>query len=134
MDELPHGGGVVFRPAAAAAAPEFLVVQAKREPSQWVLPKGHIEAGETPDQTAVREVREEAGVVAQAIEALGDTTFMGPRGEVRTRFFLMRFVATVAPDEDRPTEWLPYDAALARLTFDDQRDILFRARGRIERQ
>ena len=130
MKQLTHAGGVVFRPTPTG--PEFLVVQASGNAAEWVLPKGHIEAGETPEQTAVREVREEAGVVARPIEPLGDTEFTTPRGAVRARFFLMRFEHSAAADEERLTAWLPYDRARVRLTFDDQRRLLDQARSRID--
>lgn len=125
-----HGGGVVFRSTPAGC--EFLVVQSSRNPAEWVLPKGHIEAGETPEQTAVREVREEAGVVAQPLERLGDTAFAGPRGEVRTAFFLMRFQRAVPADEERKVAWLPSDRAVARLSYDDQRRLIAHACTRLD--
>jgi 8-oxo-dGTP pyrophosphatase MutT (NUDIX family) len=130
MKHLTHAGGVVFR--LTSAGPVFLVVQASGNAAEWVLPKGHIEAGESPEQTAVREVREEAGVVARPIEPVGDTAFTLPRGDVHARFFLMRFVRSAAADEERKTAWLPYERARTRLTFDDQRRLLDRARARIE--
>ena len=50
MTAPTHAGGVVFRSAGNEV--EFLVVQARDNPTQWVFPKGHIEAGETVAETA----------------------------------------------------------------------------------
>ncbi len=122
VKKLSHAGGVVFRPATAA--PSFLVVQSATNPDDWVLPKGHIEPGETPEETAVREVQEEAGVDAEVIEAVGDSEFVAPRGAVTARFYLMRERGAVAAIEDRAIAWLPYEHARARLTFEDQRVLL----------
>src|SRR5829696_2370119 len=41
----------------------------------WSLPKGHIEAGETPEQTAVREVAEETGIIGEVVAPLGIIDF-----------------------------------------------------------
>src|SRR4051794_18419744 len=57
-----HAGGVVFRMRVGTA--EYLLVEAKDDPAQWVLPKGHVEEGEQRQETAVREVHEETGVWA----------------------------------------------------------------------
>lgn len=129
MDKLTHGGGVVYRPTPSGA--EYLIVQSSKNPAHWVLPKGHIEAGETPEQTAVREVREETGVIARSLEPLGETTVAVAGEHVHTRFYLMRHEHDGAPDEQRQTVWLSHEAARARLSFDDQRRLLDRARTRI---
>ena len=63
-----HAGGVVYR--LKDKTPELLVVTARRDPSAWVLPKGHVERGESTEQTAVREIFEEAGVTARIVEFL----------------------------------------------------------------
>ena len=42
---------------------------------EWVFPKGHLEAGETPEQAAVREVREETGLDIRIIRSLGSTRY-----------------------------------------------------------
>src|SRR5262249_49814502 len=82
-------GGVVIRDD------RVLLVRAKPAPHDWVLPKGHIEPGETPEQTARREVQEEAGVDAEIVRAVGGLDYVTPRGEVRAVFFAMRFVREV---------------------------------------
>ena len=51
-----HAGGVVYR--LKEATPELLLVSSRFNKSIWVLPKGHIESGESSDETAVREVFE----------------------------------------------------------------------------
>ena len=62
-------------------------MRARRDPAAWVLPKGHIEPGETPEAAAVREVEEESGCLATIVAPLGRLAF----GDVRTRVYLMRF-------------------------------------------
>ena len=99
------------------------------------LPKGHIEPGESRRETALREVREEAGLGELEIVAdLGHQTIefdWQGRHYVRDEFyFLMRLPAgaTVAPPEDQFERlWLPWDEALARLTFQAEKEWLRRA-------
>lgn len=122
---LSHAGGVAYR--TDSGAPRFLVVQASRNPTQWVLPKGHIEPGENPEETAVREIREEAGVDAEVLRPVGDISFVTPREPVHARFYLMRRRGDAPADENRSVAWLPYEEARDRLTFEDQRGLLARA-------
>ena len=70
---LTHAGGVVYR--GDGAARRVLLVRAKPAPHDWVLPKGHLERGETPEETARREVREEAGVDAEPLRYAGTIEF-----------------------------------------------------------
>jgi 8-oxo-dGTP pyrophosphatase MutT (NUDIX family) len=116
-----HAGGVVHRDSPNG--PEYLIVRARRDPSAWVLPKGHIEPGETPEDAAVREVEEEAGCRAAVVAPLGRLAF----GGVRTQFYLMRFEREVEALESREIYWGPVDEARRRLTFADTRDLLARA-------
>ena len=102
----------------------FLLVRATRPPFVWVLPKGHIEAGETPEQTATREVREETGVESEAEHALGDISFDYDGRTVHVRYFLMRFSRDGTPGEQRETRWCTLDEAEGMLAFDSARKIV----------
>jgi 8-oxo-dGTP pyrophosphatase MutT (NUDIX family) len=63
----PTAGGIVFRRAKDNKGVEILLIQDAKD--RWTIPKGHIEEGETAQQTAKREIGEEAGL--QNVEILG---------------------------------------------------------------
>ena len=117
-----HAGGVVYRRANEQV--EYLLVRPKRGQDEWVLPKGHIETGERSEQTAIREVEEETGVVARIIAPLQVTEFETNGQLVRVKFFLMQFAARRAPSERRATKWAAKEAALALLTHQQNRELL----------
>lgn len=119
---LTHAGGIVVRDGVP---PRVLLVRAKSAPHDWVLPKGHIELGETPEETARREVIEEAGVDAEPLHAVGTLEFDGPNGaHVRSLFFLMRFAHSVAAHELREIRWATVDEARRLVQFDDTRALI----------
>jgi 8-oxo-dGTP pyrophosphatase MutT (NUDIX family) len=131
-DTLTHAGGIVHRQESGGVT--VLLVRASREPHDWVLPKGHIEAGETPAQTAQREVREEAGVEASPTEYLGALRFERQGGAlVHVGLFLMRFVAHVPAEEDREVRWCSFREASELVMFDSTREMLEAAERRTRR-
>ena len=124
---LTHAGGVVYR--GDDDQRRVLLVRAKPAPHDWVLPKGHIEINESPDQTARREVIEEAGVDAEPIRHIGTLEFDTPTGKhVRSAFFLMRFVRAVPAHERREIRWATIDDARRLVDFDDTRALIEAAR------
>lgn len=68
----------------------------------WVLPKGHIESGERPEETARREVREEAGVEAAPVALLGEDRYERLGEEAHVAYFLMRFEQRAHDGTARP--------------------------------
>jgi 8-oxo-dGTP pyrophosphatase MutT (NUDIX family) len=125
MTAPSHAGGVVVRSDDGPA--RFLLVSAKTQPNEWVLPKGHIEPGESVAETAAREVLEEAGVIAAVVSKLGIIEFDNWRGHVRAEFFLMRYLGEGDALERRRTAWMSLDDAMAALTFDDVRQLVRQA-------
>ena len=122
---ITHAGGVVAR--VEGKRTRYLLVSAKRQPDLWVLPKGHLERGESASEAAAREVLEEAGVVASVISSIGVIEFDTVRGHVRSEFFLMRYEGEGQAGEERRLAWMTLDQAVAALTFDDMRQLVRQA-------
>jgi ADP-ribose pyrophosphatase YjhB (NUDIX family) len=123
-----HAGGIVFRTQNGGVG--YLVVEASGERSKWVLPKGHIEAGEAPREAAVREVKEEANVWARIIDWVDDVRLGAVPGAPLVRFFLMEALEEGAPlpPEERQRRWLTRSEATADpLLFVESKDLIGRA-------
>ncbi|HQY57232.1 MAG: NUDIX domain-containing protein [Nitrospira sp.] len=122
-DSPTHAGGVVYRMCSGGA--EYLLVEAKDDPNQWVLPKGHIEPEENPRVTAVREVYEETGVWARIISTLSDTTWTVDGSVATTRFYLMEAVGRgLRKEKDRRHDWLTLQQAVAKASYVETRELL----------
>ena len=125
IDEPTHAGGVVTRGSGREL--RVLLVTAKRQPNQWVFPKGHIERGETAEEAAIREVEEEAGVVATIGDPIGSLEFRNARGMVRAQFFRMKFVSEGKSKEDRRRAWFTTAEARQALGYEDARMLVTKA-------
>jgi 8-oxo-dGTP pyrophosphatase MutT (NUDIX family) len=104
---------------------------------RWQLPKGHIEEGETSEQAAVREVREETGVTSRVVAPLpGVEYWFVERGAHRIHkqvdYFLLDYVsgdtADFDPHEVSGAEWFPWDEGIAKLSFENERRVVEKAR------
>ncbi len=127
-----HAGGIVYR--FQHGVPEFLVITARRQPADWVYPKGHIDPGETAEEAATREVVEESGVIATALELIDEVRIVVRGEEQRILCFLMEMLEDGVPGEGRRSQWLAFDEALQQLSFDNARTSLTKAREAIERR
>jgi 8-oxo-dGTP pyrophosphatase MutT (NUDIX family) len=101
----------------------------------WSLPKGHIEDGETVEQTAVREVKEETGISAHILQPLGsiDYWFVAERRRVHktVHHFLLEAVGGELSDDDvEVTEvaWVPVAELEPKLAYADERKLVRKAR------
>lgn len=129
-----HAGAVVYR--GPPAAPEFLLVRAKRNALEWVLPKGHIEPGEDWKRAACREVLEETGVTAEIIDSqpLGEVSYRAGDDLVRVIYYLGRAIADAPSPEDRLTAWMPPDRAAQSIAHEEGRSMLRQAQARLQRK
>ena len=119
---LTHAGGIVFRQRQGKTI--FLMVRAKPDPSHWVIPKGHIEPGESPEAAAVREILEETGVQAKIIATLGSLNFTYRGKQINTILYLLEYQGETRPTEERECHWGPYEEISILLTFADTREML----------
>ena len=133
VDNLTHAGAVVFRRAPFDT--EFLIVQATAESGQWVLPKGHIIAGEDIRYCAIREVREETGIWGQILQDLGTIEYSVEDERVRAKFFLMIAIEEGTPvDRHRRHEWIPFDKAVHRVSHEESKKLLALAKELLRQQ
>ena len=104
---------------------------ATRERLLWSLPKGHIEAGETPEQAAIREVAEETGIQSEISRELGiiDFWFMagGKRIHKTVHHYLFREVGgTLSPQvtEVDDVGWFPLEEIISLLAYPDEKKLI----------
>ena len=109
----------------------------------WALPKGNIDPGESPAETAVREVREETGVESRLVEKLGDVRYVYTRrGGARifkvVSFFLLRAGRGRIGEIDESmrievaeARWLPLEEAPSLLAYGGEREMAAKALERL---
>jgi len=111
---------------------------AGRKPPVWALPKGIIDLGEKPEETALREVAEETGVEARLVTKLGDIryvyTWAGERVFKVVSFYLLRYrrgrLGEIAPEqkiEVADARWFPLEEAARLLAYKGEREIAEKA-------
>jgi 8-oxo-dGTP pyrophosphatase MutT (NUDIX family) len=101
---------------------------------RWILPKGWIDDGEAPEQSALREAREEAGLLGRLVgSALGHYEYAKADGRRAVAVFLMRVTMMRErwPEDWRRRRWVPIDEAAAEIDGEDLRRVVLRARRRL---
>lgn len=114
----------------------------KRPPKATLaLPKGLVDPGEKPDQTAVREVREETGLTASLVSKLADIKYVyvrswGDKQKVFkiVSFYLLKYdsgeIGNIAAEmriEVKQALWIPIEESATRLAYRGERDVVERA-------
>lgn len=133
-------GGVVFRRDNGQKS----ILLLKHESGKWMLPKGTIEPGETPEEVALREVREETGISRVRVVAdLGEERYYffwraeDTYYDKTVRYFLLEFLGgeEAAPQAEEgfvATEWVPPELALERIKYKETREVVRRAKEHLE--
>jgi 8-oxo-dGTP pyrophosphatase MutT (NUDIX family) len=119
-------GGLVLR--NLRGRPHVAVVRVRDQ--ILALPKGHPEEGESAQDAALREVREETGLDATPVEKLGDIRYWYARDGDRVlkivSFFLLRYRSGRLEDHDHEVEealWIPLEEAPARLAYRGEKEM-----------
>ena len=115
------------------------VLMIQHNEGHWDFPKGHVENNETEVQTAIREVKEETNIDVDVKQSNRYTIEYSPKEGVLKE--VVYFIATNKSDvcipqesEVQKVEWVGFNEAMDRVTFDNARGVLQRAIGDIERQ
>ncbi len=126
-------GGVIYRRTEDSVEVALVSVRGGRF---WCLPKGIVDRGETPELTAVREVKEESGLSGRIVEKLGDIAYWyyirGENSKCRktVHFYLMEYIGGSTSQHDFEVDdavWYPIDEALQKVSFRGDRTILEKA-------
>lgn len=127
-------GGVIFRTNADVTEIALIAVKGG---NVWSLPKGIVDRGESPEETAVREVREETGLKGRIREKLGEVAFWyyikGENARCRktVHFYLMEYLSGSTKDHDTEVDdasWFPLDEALGKVSYKGDREMIEKAK------
>ena len=133
--EVRAAGGVVWRrPEGPDRALEILLIHRPRY-DDWSLPKGKLDEGEGFDQAAIREIREETGVVGDLGEDLGAVFYTDHKDRPK----VVRWWAVEVRQIHEPTDtdevdefrWTSIADAVRQLTYDSDRGVLDRFRATV---
>ena len=144
--ELPvvreySAGGLVFDAHGRVA---IIARHSRSGHLEWCLPKGHIEKGETPQQTAVREIHEETGIIGEVVDSIAtiDYWFTGTSQRVHklVHHFALRQTGgelTVEGDPDHEAEdaiWVDFADLDDVLSYPNERKIAWLYARKLNRQ
>jgi len=130
MTPLPvvrAAGGLLWRPDPAGA--RVAVVHRPRR-SDWTLPKGKLDGGESFEEAALREVEEETGCAGRITGFAGATSYLGRKVPKLVLYWHMALVREGEPDagdEVDEVAWLTPAEAIPRLSYEADRRLLARA-------
>lgn len=140
IDEVvrePTAGGIVFRRNTKGDVEILLIQDAK---DRWTIPKGHIEEGETAQETALREIGEEAGIKqAEAICWLGKIHFRYRRMNTLVLMTTQIYLVHALGDTDdiqkeewmKGIRWFEFHDALDKIEYEDIGKLMLLAMKRI---
>jgi 8-oxo-dGTP diphosphatase len=137
---LVSSGGVLYRINKGSI--EVCLI-AKKDMRVWALPRGRVEPGETPEQTAIREVREETGFTAKVSEKIDEINFhFYSKTDDKlihrlVHFYLMPWEGGELGPLDKEVDvaqWYPIDEAIRTLKYENEKEVLRKARRLLKKE
>ena len=136
VENATSAGGVVVRRTDLGVE---VVICGRDSDGVWGLPKGTPDAGESLEQTAVREVTEETGLQVRIVDKVGVVEYWFAREGVRyhkwVHHYLLEAMGGSTAEHDHEydrVEWRPIEVAIKTLSFKNEVDIVKKARQMIE--
>jgi 8-oxo-dGTP pyrophosphatase MutT (NUDIX family) len=135
--EEVSAGGIVFRRSANGV--RFLLIRDSYR--NWGFPKGHLEAAESPDDAAAREVREETGLTRLTLVAPVDVIdwhfrFRGRVVHKVCHFYLIEATGghprPLRKEGITACRWFAFEKATSLVSYENARTVLARARAMLE--
>ena len=133
--EVRAAGGVVWRRAGDAERGLEIVLVHRPNYDDWSLPKGKAEPGETDEQTALREVEEEIGVVGRLGPELPTVRYRDRFGRPKVvRYWAMTPVSGQVGGyhEIDDARWFPIEVARGTLSYERDRDVVDALAGAVD--
>lgn len=137
----PTSGGIIFRRTKDGKDIEILLIQDAKD--RWTIPKGHIEEGETAQQTAKREIGEEAGLKnVDVLGWLGKIHFRYRRIDklvlMTTQIYLVRAKGDTNAIQKEEwmngIKWFSFNDALDAIEYEDIAKLMLKAKTKIRQE
>ena len=132
MSAVLKAGAVIF----SKENPDKILVLYQEKHDDFSLPKGHLEAGETLKQCAIREIKEETGLDIEILSDLDVVHYTNKNdGNVETTYYIARSLDdnAVQTEDGGSIFWLTIDQALEKLSYENLRQLLITNRNLIEK-
>lgn len=120
MKRLTHAGAMAYKKEEGKF---FFLIVSSSDGGNWVLPKGHVEYNEDPQDTVIRELKEETGVLGKVNGVIASQSIRLHGEDSVVQYYLVEAVGNLDPDEHRIVKWVDEQTALHHFSFEDTKEV-----------
>jgi len=140
IKHLHSAGGVIFKKETNTLEVALIAMKNK---TVWTLPKGIIDKGERPEESAVREIKEETGLTGKIIDTIGDKSYWfylkneNAKCRKTVSYFLLQYIDGNIGDycwEVDEAKWFALDDAIRQVSYKSDREILEKAKEKLTKR